>query len=143
LFNPLGMRHVTLELDGAGTIQGTTGMLASARDWARFGLLYLSDGMVGGKHILNENWVDFCADARQDTDYGAGFRTNRSEHDHAKGCVRGFRAMLPAHLHHFFSAHGHRALRGFGRSPRRYPRHGAAEQGGDRGPCNRFYRPTW
>lgn len=87
LFNPLGMRNVTLELDGAGTIQGTTYMLASARDWARFGLLYLNDGVVGGKRILHEDWVDFCAAATLDTDYAAGFWTNRSEHPHAKGRV--------------------------------------------------------
>ena len=49
LFNPLGMRNVTLEFDGVGTLQGSTWMLASARDWARFGLLYLNDGVVGGK----------------------------------------------------------------------------------------------
>src|SRR5438477_10080520 len=36
LFNPLGMRGVTLEFDGAGTLQGSTYMLASARDWAKF-----------------------------------------------------------------------------------------------------------
>jgi len=88
LFNPLGMRHVTLELDGAGTIQGTTYMLASARDWARFGLLYLNDGKVGGKRILHEDWVDFCAAATLDTDYAAGFWTNRSEHPRAKARVQ-------------------------------------------------------
>ncbi len=88
LFNPLGMRHVTLELDGSGTIQGTTYMLASARDWARFGLLFLDDGVIGGKRILHEDWVDFCAAATLDTDYGAGFWTNRSEYPNAVGRVR-------------------------------------------------------
>ncbi len=88
LFNPLGMRHVTLEFDGAGTLQGSTYMFASARDWAKFGLLYLNDGVVGGKRILHEDWVDFCAAATLDTDYAAGFWTNRSEHPNAKARVR-------------------------------------------------------
>lgn len=88
LFNPLGMRNVTLEFDGVGTLQGSTYMLASARDWARFGLLYLNDGIVGGKRILHEDWVDFSAAATLDTDYGAGFWTNRSDHPSARGRVR-------------------------------------------------------
>jgi CubicO group peptidase (beta-lactamase class C family) len=88
LFNPLGMRNVTLEFDGAGTLQGSTYMLASARDWAKFGLLYLNDGIVGGKRILHEDWVDFSAAATLDTDYGAGFWTNRSDHPSARGRVR-------------------------------------------------------
>jgi CubicO group peptidase (beta-lactamase class C family) len=88
LFNPLGMRDVTLEFDAAGTLQGTAYMLASGRDWARFGLLYLHDGEVGGKQILHEDWVDYSAAATLDTDYGAGFWTNRSDHANARGRVR-------------------------------------------------------
>ena len=88
LFNPLGMRDVTLEFDATGTLQGSAYMLASARDWARFGLLYVNDGMIGGHRILPDEWVDFSAIATLGTDYGAGFWTNRSEHEHAKGRVR-------------------------------------------------------
>ena len=88
LFNPLGMRNVTLEFDGAGTLQGSAYMLASARDWARFGLLYLNDGLIGGRRILHEDWVDLSAAATLASDYGAGFWTNRSEHEYAKGRVR-------------------------------------------------------
>jgi CubicO group peptidase (beta-lactamase class C family) len=88
LFNPLGMRDVTLEFDASGTLQGSANMLASARDWARFGLLYLNDGVLGGKRILQADWVDYSAAATLDTDYGAGFWTNRSEHPNAQGRIR-------------------------------------------------------
>jgi CubicO group peptidase (beta-lactamase class C family) len=88
LFNPLGMRSVTLEFDASGTLQGSNNMQASARDWARFGLLYLNDGEIGGKRILHEDWVDYSAAATLDSDYAAGFWTNRSDHPNAKGRVR-------------------------------------------------------
>lgn len=55
LFEPLGFEHATLEYDSAGAPLGTIHLWASARDWARFGLLYLRDGVAeSGQRILPE-----------------------------------------------------------------------------------------
>jgi CubicO group peptidase (beta-lactamase class C family) len=82
LFDKLGMGHVTLEFDAVGTPIGSSHMLASARDWARFGLLYLNDGMVGGERLLPAGWVDYSAAPTPGSErygYAAGFWTNRGD----------------------------------------------------------------
>lgn len=59
LFEPLRMGTAILEMDASGHFVGSSFMYASARDWARLGLLYLRDGMCNGRRILPEGWVDF------------------------------------------------------------------------------------
>jgi CubicO group peptidase (beta-lactamase class C family) len=57
LFHKIGMYHTLLEPDASGTFVGSSYIYASARDYARFGLLYLHNGVWNGEQILPEGWV--------------------------------------------------------------------------------------
>jgi len=80
LFDAIGVRHATLETDAWGNFVMTGFDYLSARDWARFGLLHLRDGVWQGKRILPEGWVRFIstpAPADKSRGYGGLFWLNR------------------------------------------------------------------
>ena len=57
LFDPLGMASAILEPDASGTFVGSSFLFATARDWARFGLLHARDGVWNERRLLPEGWV--------------------------------------------------------------------------------------
>jgi CubicO group peptidase (beta-lactamase class C family) len=80
LFDVIGARNFVLETDAWGNFIMTGYDYGSARDWARFGLLHLWDGMWKGKRILPEGWVEFIstpAPADGTRGYGGLFWLNR------------------------------------------------------------------
>jgi CubicO group peptidase (beta-lactamase class C family) len=60
LFDPLGMASAAPRFDAAGTFIGSSYCFATPRDFARFGLLYLRDGVWEGRRLLPEGWVDYA-----------------------------------------------------------------------------------
>jgi len=79
LFKRIGMTSAVIEPDAAGTFVGSSFMYATARDWARFGLLCLQDGIWEGERILPEGWVKYSTTPTKnsrDWKYGAHFWLN-------------------------------------------------------------------
>ncbi|HBV06082.1 MAG TPA: serine hydrolase [Gemmatimonadetes bacterium] len=79
LFDRIGIKNAVLETDAWGNFILTGYDYMSARDWARFGLLHLQDGIWEGERILPEGWVDFVrtpAPASESSNYGGQFWLN-------------------------------------------------------------------
>jgi CubicO group peptidase (beta-lactamase class C family) len=75
LFGPVGMSDADPRFDDAGNWVGSSYVHAPARQFARFGELYLRDGVVGDERILPEGWVDHARtpvghDPENGCDYG-------------------------------------------------------------------------
>lgn len=81
LFNKIGIPDAVLEVDPSGSWVGSSYLYATARDYARFALLYLNDGVFNGERILPEGWVKYSTDEAPGSDgkYGAFFWLNRSK----------------------------------------------------------------
>ena len=74
LFAPLGMSSAEIAPDASGTLVGSSFLYASARDFARLGLLYLQDGVFAGQRLLPVGWVGYTltpATNAPDGKYGA------------------------------------------------------------------------
>ncbi len=91
LFEPIGMRTPTPRFDSAGTFIGSSFLLATPQDFARFGYLYLRDGVWDGRRILPQGWVDHargCSYSDAEQAYGAHWWLQPD--DHRRFCASGY-----------------------------------------------------
>ena len=91
-----------IETDAAGNFVGSSYGYATARDWARFGLLYYKDGVWKGDTILPRGWVGYTTTqaVASKGEYGAQFWLNKSK-------------KLPDAPQDLYSCNGHRGQRVF------------------------------
>lgn len=108
LFNKLGMHTATIETDESGLFIGSSYMYASARDWMKFGRLYLNNGNWQGEQLFPDDWVKFTTTETPESDgrYGAHFWLNKrgvayqdAPHDMflADGYQGQYIAVIPSH----------------------------------------------
>ncbi len=102
LFQKIGMNSFLFETDASGNFVGSSYGYGTARDWARFGLLYYYDGVWKGDTILPKGWVDYSRTIAPSSEgkYGAQFWLNQS-------------SGLPDAPKDMFSCQGHRGQRIF------------------------------
>ncbi|GEO07913.1 serine hydrolase domain-containing protein [Segetibacter aerophilus] len=84
LFHKIGMNDTVLEVDAGGTFAASSYCFATALDWAKFGLLYLQDGVWNGERILPVGWVNFTTTpttaktTKKEGSYGAQWWLNKA-----------------------------------------------------------------
>jgi CubicO group peptidase (beta-lactamase class C family) len=79
VFDPAGITSAVFEPDESGNFVGSSYLYMTARDWARFGLIYLNRGTINGNRIVPESYVDFVckpAPAAKFRQYGGQFWLN-------------------------------------------------------------------
>lgn len=78
LIDKIGMSSMIVETDLAGNYVGSSYAWATARDWAKFGLLFLNRGNWAGEQILKPEWVKYSSTPTTGSAgiYGAHFWLN-------------------------------------------------------------------
>ncbi|MCH2033926.1 MAG: beta-lactamase family protein [Tenacibaculum sp.] len=73
LIDRIGMNSMTVETDMVGNYVGSSYAWATARDWAKFGLLYLHNGNWNGDSLFDKDWVKYATTPTPTSDgwYGA------------------------------------------------------------------------
>ena len=78
LLDKIGMRNTLVSVDRFGDFILSSQVYTNARDLARFGMLYLQNGVWKGERLISEEWVDFVrtpapATAERGNFYGGQF----------------------------------------------------------------------
>lgn len=77
LVDRLGMGSYQHSADITGNLIASGAGYATLRDYAKFGVLYLNDGVWDGERLLPDGWVDYALTATHTgTSYAACFRSN-------------------------------------------------------------------
>jgi CubicO group peptidase (beta-lactamase class C family) len=76
LFEPLGINDFHWELDASGIPNGGWGLDLTPRDMAKFGYLYLNDGVWDGQQVVPTEWVTASVNDRIEFDdrWGYGYQ---------------------------------------------------------------------
>ena len=92
----IGMNSMILEADIAGNYVASSYSWATARDWAKFGLLYEHEGDWNGEQLFSKDWDDYVVTPTPTSDgqYGAQFWLNS-------------KSMLPDVPNTMYFANGH------------------------------------
>ncbi|WP_340201292.1 serine hydrolase domain-containing protein [Ascidiimonas sp. W6] len=78
LIDKIGMHSMLMEADLDGNYVASSYGWGTARDWAKFGVLYLHKGNWNGAQVFNPNWVSYVTTPAPNSgkDYGAHFWLN-------------------------------------------------------------------
>ncbi|MCL7762063.1 beta-lactamase family protein [Polaribacter sp. Z014] len=78
----IGMNSMVLEADLSGNYVGSSYSWATARDWGKFGLLYLKNGNWNGEQLFTKDWVAYITTPTPTSNgtYGAQFWLNAENH---------------------------------------------------------------